>query len=163
MEEDQKKEKDSDKKPKVTDDGGLKISYHQKELEKFFPKLVSEISEKKKSMKINTVSYEVEPPNDIDTIKECYQEDLKNPGPIDFIRRCTNKEDAIEIIDYLLRRKEISSKTHNSLKLQILKEGGLQKLINESGGLKEPGYYVRKYYHQKNITNSKLDKHKNLD
>jgi len=163
MEEDQKKEKGSDKKPKVSDDGGLKISYDQKELEKFFPKLVSEISEKKKTMKINSVSFEVESSNDINTIKDCYQEDLKNPGPIDFIRRCSNADDAIEILDYMVKREEISLKTYNSLKLQILEEGGLQKLIEESGGLKEPGYYVRKYYHKKNLTNSKLDKDNNLD
>jgi hypothetical protein len=28
----------------------------------------------------------------------------------------------------------------------ISQEGGLERLIEESGGLKKPGYYMRKYY-----------------
>ena len=32
---------------------------------------------------------------------ECVPEELKNPGAIDFIRRCNNTDEAVEILEYL--------------------------------------------------------------
>ncbi|MHA1291139.1 MAG: DUF2095 family protein [Promethearchaeota archaeon] len=77
--------------------------------------------------------------------------ELIDPGAIDFIRRCTTKEEAFEILDYLLERKELSLNKYKNLKNNIKKEGGLEKLINKYGGLKKPGYYLEKYY--KNLNN----------
>lgn len=162
-EENDKKQAESFKKAEIINEDGLKISYDPKELEKNFPSLMIEISEKKKYMRIESVNHKLEQKVNIITNNICYQENLNNPGAIDFIRRCTNNEDAIEILDFLFNKKEISDKDYKFLKSQILKEGGLKKLINDSGGLKTPGYYIRKYYHKKNITHSKLDKSNNLD
>jgi len=162
-EESHEKQRESFKKAEIINEDGLKISYDPKELEKNFPSLMLEISEKKKYMRIESINHELEQKVNKVTNNTSYQENLKNPGAIDFIRRCTNNEDAIEILDFLFNRKEISDKDYKFLKSQILKKGGLKRLINNNGGLKTPGYYIRKYYHTKNITHSKLDKSNNLD
>ncbi len=105
MKREEKKEKELKKNLDVTDEDGLKIAYDTEELERQFPQLMVELSEKKKSLKIEGVNYEIE-----QTKKELkvnqdinYYEDLLNPNTIDFIRRCTKKEDALEILDYLLK------------------------------------------------------------
>ncbi|MFW9973268.1 MAG: DUF2095 family protein, partial [Candidatus Odinarchaeota archaeon] len=69
-----------------------------------------------------------------------------NPGIIDFLRRCTKNEEANEILDYLMERKEITQQDYSKYKNIISQEGGLKQLIDESGGLKRPGYYMKKYY-----------------
>ena len=82
-----------------------------------------------------------------------------NPGAIDFLRRCTQKEEAFEILDYLLKRNEITQQDYHKYKTIISQKGGLKRLINEFGGLKRPGYYMRKYY-KKSINNQKLNSKK---
>ena len=61
------------------------------------------------------------------------------PDVIDFIRRCRENKEALEIIDYLESRGEISSTYANRLKKQ-LEECGLRSF----GSFKEHGYYERK-------------------
>ena len=68
-----------------------------------------------------------------------------NPEAIDFLRRCHNNKEAFEILDYLLKRKELTLQDYNSYKKQIMQNGGLKKLIDESGGFKRLGYYERKF------------------
>ncbi|MFX0024842.1 MAG: DUF2095 family protein [Candidatus Hermodarchaeota archaeon] len=149
-----KKLKDKDnafKKPKIIDFDGLKIAYEKTELEKQFPNLMSEISNKKKSIKIDSVDFNIESKSKAKNLTktEDYKEDLINPGVIDFIRRCTNNSEALEILEYLLKRKEINLEFYKKLKNQIRKKDGLEKLIKDCGGLKKPGYYERKYYSKK--------------
>ena len=91
--------------------------------------------------------------------KNCVPLEIINPGAIDFIRRCTKNEEAIEILDYLLKRNEISSDDYNKLKNEIMKDGGLRNLIEKYGGPKNSGYYIDKYY-KKNITNHKFKSNK---
>lgn len=102
---------------------------------KHFPNLLTEIKGKRKSVKIDSVK----------EYDNTFPRELVNPGAIDFIRRCTSEEEALNILDYLLKRKEISTKKYESLKEEICQENGLQKLINRHGGLKRPGYYERKF------------------
>ena len=150
----EKKQQDKDnalKKPKIIDFDGLKIAYEKSELEKQYPNLMSEISNKKKTIKIDSVEFNIESkskPTNL-TKTEDYKEDLNNPGVIDFIRRCTNDDEALEILDYLFKRKEINLEFYKKLKNQIRKKEGLKKLIKECGGPKKPGYYERKYYSKK--------------
>ena len=59
-------------------------------------------------------------------------------------------------MDYLLKRNEITNEDYNRYKINISQEDGLENLINESGGLKQPGYYMRKYY-KKSPNNQKLN------
>ncbi|MFX1501864.1 MAG: DUF2095 family protein, partial [Promethearchaeota archaeon] len=93
---------------------------------------------------------------DLQETIDLYPNELYNPGVIDFIRRCTKKEDAIHILDYLLKKKEVTQEDYIKYKNVISQPGGLERLICESGGLKEPGYYMRKYY-KKDIKNQKLN------
>jgi len=151
MKKKKKKEKNTLKEPKVNDFEGLQINYDNSELEKRFPNLMSEISNKKKALRINSVNLNLEynaEDNELNETKD-YQEDLKNPGTIDFIRRCSSQNEAIEILDYLLKRKEISNDEYKMLKNQIKKKNGLKKLIEKYGGFKKPGYYERKFYSKK--------------
>ena len=60
------------------------------------------------------------------------------PSVIDYIRRCSTPEEALEIIAYLESRKEISSEEAQNLKTQLNSQG------LESFGLKKTwGYYNR--------------------
>jgi hypothetical protein len=138
-------------KTKITDNNGLKVSYDKIELDEHLPHLMSEVSENKKSLKIDSVKFKIEQEFEetIHNSNKYYPEELYNPKAIDFIRRCTKDEEAIEILDYLLKRKEISKEEYTLFKNQILLKDGLKKLIKECGGFKESGYYERKF---RNIT-----------
>jgi len=151
-----KLEKDID----VINEDGLKMSYDKVELERQFPRLIRELSEKNKSLKIKAVDYEIERCDEGPQLvqNDDYCEELRNPGPIDFIRRCTENGEAFAILDYLLERKELTLQEYNVLKNRIKEEGGLQKLLDECGGLKTPGYFERKYQRSKNLTNNNLNK-----
>ncbi len=124
----------------------LHVNNEDRELEEFLPHLMEEISNKKKALKINSVNYEIEQTDNKSPQIDISPEELINPGVIDFIRRCTTKKDAFEILDYCLKRKELTLEEYNKYKNQISLEGGLKKLIDECGGIKNPGYYERKYY-----------------
>ena len=165
MEREEKETPELKKKLDVTDEDGLKIAYDREELELQFPQLMRELSEKKKYLKIEGVDYEIEQKKEeLQTNQTTdYFEDLLNPSAIDFIRRCTEKEDAIAILDYLLKKNELNLQDYNALKNRIKVEGGLEKLIKDCGGLKTPGYYERKFPRKKNITNKNYSKDENLD
>jgi hypothetical protein len=146
------------KKAKIEDSNGLKITYDKDEIRNKFPHLIEEISTRKKSLKIKSIDMNVEQENEKKSQESnnVYPNELYNPGAVDFLRRCTNNEDAIEILDYLIERKEIAVEDYHRLKNIISQEGGLKRLIEEYGGLKRPGYYMRKYY-KKKINNQELN------
>ena len=146
MEENNKK-KDDFKKVNIEEKDGLKISYDKNELKENFPYLVKEISKNQKSVKIDSVRMEIENTNDQNsqTSDNFSPDELINPKAIDFIRRCTKTEEALEILNFLLKRKELTCSDYISLKNQILQENGLRNLVNKHGGFKRPGYYERKF------------------
>ncbi|MFX1327055.1 MAG: DUF2095 family protein [Promethearchaeota archaeon] len=152
------KNKKALKKVKIKDNEGLTVSYNMEDLKQYLPHLIKEMSEKTKTMKIESVNNEgcLKKIDDNKNINKLYPKELYSPTAIDFIRRCTKKEDALAILDYLLKRNEISEKDYNKYKNIISNEGGLNQLINESGGQKQPGYYMRKYY-KKNHKNQTLN------
>jgi len=160
MEKDDKNRKLT-KKIKVEDKEGLTVSYNKEKLKDHFPHLIKEMSEKEKSIKINSINTQIEQYNkeDRQKSKNLYPNELYNPGVIDFIRRCTQKEEAISILDYLLKRNEINQEEYSTLIEIISVEGGLKQLISNSGGLKQPGYYLKKYYFKDN-KNQKLNSKK---
>ena len=165
MDKEERKETDLKKNLNVTDEDGLKIVYNTDELDRHFPELMRELSDKKKSLKIQGVDYKIEPSKNesMDVQGSNYTEDLLNPGAIDFIRRCKNKEDALEILDYLLTRNELKIQDYNVLRNQIEEEDGLKKLVTECGGLKTPGYYERKFPRKLKSLNTDQSKDSNLD
>lgn len=137
----------SKKNLKIESKDGLKISYEKNVLKKNFPHIIKEITGNKKSLKIepfNTFLNENGKEN-LQSSKNSYLKELFDPKSIDFIRRCKTVEEATSILDFLLKRKEISIRDYYSLKNQIKTDDGLKKLIEKSGGFKKPGYYERKY------------------
>jgi hypothetical protein len=146
------------KKVNIEDSNGLKITYDKDEISNKFPHLIEEITTRKKSLKIESIDMNVEQEKEKKSQESnnLYPNELYNPEAIDFLRRCTNNKDAIDILDYLIERKEITLEDYHRLKNIISQEGGLKRLIEESGGLKRPGYYMRKYY-KKKINNQELN------
>ncbi len=146
------------KKIKVEDEEGLTVSYDKEELDDRFPHLIKELSEKTKSLRINAIDNENQQNNkeELQDSSKLYPTELYNPTAIDFIRRCTKKEEATIILDYLLKRDEITQEDYSKTKNIISQEGGLKRFIDESGGLKRPGYYMRKYY-KRDIKNQKIN------
>ena len=130
-------------KIKVENHKGLTVSYDKDEINEKFPHLITEIAGKKKTIKIEAIK------NNTDLKQSrlitSSPNELFNPGAIDFLRRCTNRNEALNILDYLLKVKEISKNEHHSFKNQILKEKGLKEFIDKHGGFKSPGYYEKKY------------------
>ncbi len=63
-----------------------------------------------------------------------------NPTVIDFIKRCEKDEEALEIIDFLEKRKEISEEYAESLRKRIKEKG-----VRSFGKKREPGYYFRAF------------------
>jgi hypothetical protein len=61
-----------------------------------------------------------------------------DPNAIDFIRRCTNEDQAYEIIEYLENRGEVSKEEAEKLCKQLKKEG-----LRSFGRKKDPGFYER--------------------
>ena len=58
------------------------------------------------------------------------------PTAIDFIRRCDTKEQAIEIINYLLKRGELNTIDASKLKKQLSAKG-----LRSFGSKKDAGFY----------------------
>jgi len=63
-----------------------------------------------------------------------------NPTPIDYLRRCSNDDEALEVIKYLEERGEIDGKLSEELREQVRRLG-----VRSFGQFKEEGYYLRKY------------------
>jgi len=61
------------------------------------------------------------------------------PNVIDFIRRANTVEEAMEVIDFLEKRGEISKEYAEKLRKQLLEKG-----LASFGPHKEPGYYLKK-------------------
>jgi len=144
MENNKKDKKKETKKPIIREENGLTITYYKNEFNENFPHLITEITGKKKSVKIDSIE------TNIDTIhlnsnNKHHPRELVNPGVIDFIRRCTTIEEAFSILDYLAKRKEISESDYTSYKNQILKKESLREFIDKHGGFKRPGYYEKKF------------------
>ncbi len=66
-----------------------------------------------------------------------------NPSIIDFIQRAENKSEALEVIDYMLRKGEISEPYADHLKKIIIQYGP-----RYFGPKREDGYYLKKYYNR---------------
>ena len=161
-EEDNKEKNTLEKKLKknleINDEKGLALSYNKNDLETQLPELMHELSVKKKTLKIGGMDDNIEQKQSKieGHRKEAYCENHNNPGVIDFLRRCTESEDALAILDFLLEQKKLNPIEFHRLKDQIKEEGGLKELILEYGGLKKPGYYERKFPRKKNLTDDEL-------
>jgi hypothetical protein len=142
------KEKEKFIELQVTEDDKLNILYAKSELEEYFPNLTSEINQGKKSVKISSIEEEDLAKYKSENFEIKYEENLSNPGVIDFLRRCSTSEEAMEILEFLNAREELTKDLFNFLKERISQDEGLIKLINECGGPKKKGYYIYKFYNK---------------
>ena len=108
--------------PKLSDDN-LTIEFDTKDFKKSLPHLSSELITGEKKINIQGI-----------------ENNIPDPGVIDFIRRCNTKEEAFEIINFLLGRNEISSEEFDSLKYQIKNQE-----LSSFGSQKKKGYYEKKF------------------
>ena len=99
------------------------------EFKKRFPTLAKEVEEGKGKADLE---FEVEPP------KPRRRFAGYDPGVIDFIRRCSGEEEALEIIEYFRGREEINVDEAERLCRQLEEEG-----LRSFGSKKAPGYYER--------------------
>lgn len=97
------------------------------EFKKRFPALAKEMEEGKGKADLE---FEVEPP------KPRRRFAGYDPDIIDFIRRCSGEEEALEIIEYLRGRDEVSVDEAERLRRQLEEEG-----LMSFGSKKEPGHY----------------------
>ncbi len=100
-----------------------------------FPNLAREMEERA-SLKINSIRSETEVGDSAATT------DARGytPDVIDFLRRCSKEEEAVEIIEYLQRRGEISKAYSEKLLKQLFEKG-----LKSFGPKKEDGYYFRRF------------------
>jgi hypothetical protein len=111
------------------------VEVNKKKFKKFFPYLAKELEEKRMAISIASVRWDKEAAERRATLRGFM------PDVIDFLRRCDTEKEGLEIIDYMEKRGEISSKYANRLRRQLKEKG-----IRSFGPKKEPGYYFRKYY-----------------
>lgn len=100
-----------------------------KEFKKKFPKLANELEQ---GVGKAELKFEVEKP------KPKRKFAGYDPNVIDFIRRCTNETQALEIIEYMKTREEITFDEAEALCKQLEDEG-----LKSFGKRKTPGYYER--------------------
>jgi len=105
------------------------------DINKHFPHLAKEIRRKtSKELSIESVRFHD------NKVKDSENVELKDPDIISFLRRCETNEEGLEIINYMLRRKEISEDYAESLKIQLKTKG-----IRSFGTKKDAGYYEKTY------------------
>ena len=72
----------------------------------------------------------------IDSIPDPYRFSGYDPNVVDFIRRCDAEEQAIEIIEFLMKKGDINSDTAKALTKQLKTKG-----LRSFGEKKQDGFY----------------------
>ena len=104
--------------------------YDKEEFEKAYPHLAGELERKRLSIEAYRENEEeVEEPEDFSGY---------SPTVIDFLRRCETEDEALEIINWLEERGEITHGMAKELRIQLVKKG-----VRSFGSKKEWGWYER--------------------
>lgn len=113
--------------PQLSNDK-LTIEYDVNEFSQNLPNLANELAndENPGRLHIKEVAFEDGVPDD--------------PGVNDFIQRCNTVEEALEIVEYLKKRKEITPEVAQKC-IQRLKSKGL----SDFGPHRDPGYYEQTF------------------
>ena len=125
------------------------MAVDKKSIKKLFPNLAKELEKEENKVKIDAIradpakaEEEVVDPDSVflEEAKAAMPDLFRhyNPSAVDFIRRCDNQNQAEEIICYMLKRKEITSKEATELRTQLKKDG-----LRSFGPKKEPDYYFK--------------------
>lgn len=115
--------------PEYTSEGRVEEEIEDEEFEDVFPTLFREIKDGEKGIL-------KEEQRTSSGSKKARKFRGHTPGAIDFICRCKSEQEAEEIIDYLLRKGEITEEYANNLKKQLQEKG-----LEYFGEHRTPGYY----------------------
>jgi len=120
-----------------------------KSLKKIFPNLYKELEEGDCKVPINGVrksAQQIEADETANVSEEAFCEPTIipdklrhfNPSAVDFLRRCDTETQAIEIIDYLQKKGEITKEYADELRCRLKREG-----VRCFGSKKEEYYYFK--------------------
>jgi hypothetical protein len=109
---------------------------NKNEFRRMFPKLSEEMETDKRKVEIRSLRSDLKAADRV----AASEKNLVNydPGVVDFLRRCDNKQQAEEIITYMENRGEIHSSYAQKLRTQLRKRG-----LRSFGTKKEEGYYFK--------------------
>ncbi|RDE16494.1 MAG: DUF2095 domain-containing protein [Candidatus Thorarchaeota archaeon] len=106
-----------------------------------FPALRDELEEgKTKTFRvggIRTVSEESESTDSEESASEGREETFL-PDVVDFIRRCDTESEALEIIEFMVKRRELTETQAKTMRRQLKEEG-----LRSFGAKKERDHYLR--------------------
>jgi len=110
------------------------MDIEKKRFKTMFPHLSREMEHKTHHIKISSTRSDVQTGENASSKRfEGYMPDV-----IDFIRRCDNEKQALEIIDFLEKRQELDSAYAQRLKRQLKQKG-----VRSFGPKKQDDYYSR--------------------
>ena len=121
----------------------------KKSMKKMFPNLIKELETGENKVSINGVRADAAKAEEsVDELEETILAEAENSLPdkfrhynptlADFIRRCDTNAQAEEIIAYMQKRGEITTKNANDARLQLKKDG-----LRSFGTKKEQDYYFK--------------------
>ena len=107
----------------------------KKRFKRLFPHLSREMEAKQQRVTISSVR------SDVQTGERASSRrfDSYMPDVIDFIRRCDNEKQALEIVEYMEKREEISPDHARRLRKQLREKG-----VRSFGPKKEDDYYSKR-------------------
>jgi hypothetical protein len=105
-----------------------------------FPALSDELEEgKTKTYRVSgTRTVPKEPPSADSEDSSAGREETFLPDVVDFIRRCDTESEAVEIIDFMVRRRELTDNQAKAMRRQLKEEG-----LRSFGTKKERDHYLR--------------------
>jgi len=115
------------------------MEFEKKRFKRMFPNLASEMSNSENRVAISSVRSDVS----LGEVRASGPGSVKRfdnymPDCVDFIRRCDNEKQAEEIVDFMLKRGEISGEYAGRLRKQLRSKG-----VRSFGSKKEDDYYSR--------------------
>jgi hypothetical protein len=110
------------------------MEFGKKRFKKMFPNLADEMETDENRIRISSVR------SDMNVAEGATAKRFDNyvPDAVDYIRRCDNEKQAVEIIDYLEKRSEITVEYAQKLRKQLKTKG-----VRSFGPKKQDDYYSR--------------------
>lgn len=110
------------------------MEFEKKRFKRMFPNLAQEMDSGESQVNISSVR------SDFSSGEKASAKRFDNylPDAVDFIRRCDNEKQAVEILDFLEKRHEITSEHAAKLKKQLKSKG-----VRSFGPKKQDDYYSR--------------------
>lgn len=110
------------------------MTFDRERLRRIFPHLAKELESEESKAGIRSIRSDIKVGER--ATSGCF--DGYEPDVIDFLRRCDTEEQAVEIIDFMERRHEISTDYAEKLRKQLKEKG-----VRTFGSKKEDDYYLK--------------------